>query len=158
MFASCAQCNQCVIPCAQYIIHVSTESSTTSFVDTVVSRCPKCATNKKGQPNCCVRGGAWFGKCGREGDANFDHTWDEGLSVCKRGIANGMSEAEAKKFEELQIVGSNEQNITRSISPVSTVGVLFGSVVERRASGQFNTRLAEIVLIVSMVSSIILSR
>ena len=43
--------------------------------------CLKCGTTKAGKPSCCGRGGTWVGKCGS--DANFDHTWDEGMEVCK---------------------------------------------------------------------------
>ena len=112
------------VSCTQCIIQLSAEASTTSLVDTVVSICPKCSVSKKGQPNCCARGGAWFGKCGREGDTNFDHTWDEGLRVCKHEILSGASEAKSKKFEELQAVGSYEQTVSRWTSTASPVFVI----------------------------------
>ena len=137
---------------------MSAEASTTSLVDTVVSRCPKCGVNKKGQPNCCARGGAWFGKCGLEGDTNFDHTWDEGLKVCEHEILSGVSEAKSKKFEELQTVGSYEQNVSRWTSTASPIFEFSDSDIERRANGQFNARLVEIVVIISMLFDIILSK
>ena len=49
--------------------------------------CQKCGTNKKsGKRSCCVRGGAWFGNCGNEGDSQFDHTWQEGIKACERKL------------------------------------------------------------------------
>ena len=48
-------------------------------------RCPKCGTAKKsGKLSCCARGGSWFRKCGDALEANFDHTWVEGIQACKR--------------------------------------------------------------------------
>ena len=48
--------------------------------------CPKCAklTGKNsGKLSCCAHGGAWFNKCGKTGDPNFDHTWSEGAKACE---------------------------------------------------------------------------
>ena len=45
--------------------------------------CPKCGTIKEsGKRSCCARGGAWFKNCGDAGDAQFDHTWAEGIQAC----------------------------------------------------------------------------
>ena len=54
--------------------------------------CPKCGTFKKsGRASCCAPGGAWFKMCGGGGNANVDHTWIEGLHVCKGKLAtDGM--------------------------------------------------------------------
>ena len=47
------------------------------------SICPACGTVKKTKKrSCCARGGAWFNKCGDEGDSKFDHTWTEGVQSC----------------------------------------------------------------------------
>ena len=46
-------------------------------------RCPKCGKVKKsGKRSCCARGGTWFEKCGDADNANFDHTWMEGIQAC----------------------------------------------------------------------------
>ena len=29
-------------------------------------------------------GGTWYKNCGSPGNANFDHTWEEGIEICKR--------------------------------------------------------------------------
>ena len=66
------------------------EISTTRSVVAVSSSngCPKCATSKKSAKlSCCARGGAWFKNCGNVGDAQFDHTWAEGVQVCKPSIS-----------------------------------------------------------------------
>ena len=52
--------------------------------------CPKCGTIKKsGKRNCCTRGGAWFKKCGDDGDATFDHTWSQGFQACESRFLRG---------------------------------------------------------------------
>ena len=46
--------------------------------------CPKCGIFKKsGRHSCCARGGGWFKNCGDEGDTKFDHSWSDGIQVCK---------------------------------------------------------------------------
>ena len=45
--------------------------------------CPKCGVKKFGKLSCCASGGAWYKNCGDTGDANFDHTWIEGILACK---------------------------------------------------------------------------
>ena len=53
--------------------------------------CSKCgAVKKSGKFSCCARGGTWFKKCGDADDKKFDHTWSEGIKVCK-GFASSMS-------------------------------------------------------------------
>ena len=44
--------------------------------------CPKCGLNQFQKRTCCGSGGTWFGKCGDNGDPNFDHTWTEGIQAC----------------------------------------------------------------------------
>ena len=57
----------------------------TSVVTTTIS--PACLTcgiiSKSGKMSCCADGGSWFGNCGSAGDANFGHTWHEGIQSCK---------------------------------------------------------------------------
>jgi len=48
----------------------------------VPAACPRCATNTAGKRSCCVRGGAWFEKCGSPGDPTFEHTWADGIKSC----------------------------------------------------------------------------
>ena len=51
---------------------------------TIGPACPKCGITKTlGKRSCCARSGAWFQNCGDAGDANFDHTWAEGIQACK---------------------------------------------------------------------------
>ena len=46
--------------------------------------CPKCAViNKSDKLSCCARTASWYSNCGRTGDTNFEHTWNEGLEACK---------------------------------------------------------------------------
>ena len=59
--------------------------------------CPKCGKIKKSQKlSCCARGGAWFNKCGEEGDSNFDHTWAEGKAACKGFAGLLLNEAQGQ--------------------------------------------------------------
>ena len=53
--------------------------------------CPKCGFVKKSdRPSCCARGGAWFNKCGDEGDSKFAHTWTEGIQACEGLLAGHL--------------------------------------------------------------------
>ena len=48
-----------------------------------ISVCPNCGVHaQSGEPNCCARGGSWFGKCG-DPSAKFEHTWTDGMASCK---------------------------------------------------------------------------
>ena len=56
----------------------------TLVVTTLSSGCRKCGTMKKsGKLSCCGRGGSWFGDCGSARNANFGHTWYEGIRSCE---------------------------------------------------------------------------
>ena len=55
----------------------------TSTASTASPACPKCGTNQFAKRSCCGRGGAWFGRCGRPGDSEFEHTWMEGIRACE---------------------------------------------------------------------------
>ena len=46
--------------------------------------CPKCGKFKKsGTRSCCAPGGTWNKNCGDDDDSKVDHTWFEGIEVCK---------------------------------------------------------------------------
>ena len=56
----------------------------------VVPPCSKCAPNpKNGKLSCCSPGGDWYQKCGDANDNGVDHTWTEGLEVCKGWTQSG---------------------------------------------------------------------
>ena len=60
------------------------EYTTAQQIVAITSRCRKCGIDKRsGKPTCCARGGNWYSDCGSVGDANFSHTWAEGLQACK---------------------------------------------------------------------------
>ena len=51
---------------------------------TVKPVCSKCAINEKsGLASCCASGGDWFQQCGEGDDANFEHTWTDGIDACQ---------------------------------------------------------------------------
>ena len=51
--------------------------------DPVGRGCPKCGTIKGSKKlSCCAPGGSWVKKCGNDAK-KFDHTWAEGLKICK---------------------------------------------------------------------------
>ena len=62
---------------------------------TTVKPSPVCAVcgimKTSGARSCCVRGGAWFKKCGDPGDVRFEHTWTEGVQACKQ-VSNLFSD------------------------------------------------------------------
>merc|ERR1712032_200909 len=85
--------------------------------------CPKCGTTgKSGKASCCGRGGSWFGNCGSAGNAKFDHTWYEGIQVCKTlarskaAIARQSNAAQQRNFSD----GSG-MITTRNITMTTTI-------------------------------------
>ena len=55
----------------------ATKSSTSSL-------CSKCGIIKRsGKASCCGHGGSWFQNCGSADNKQVDHTWQEGIRVCK---------------------------------------------------------------------------
>ena len=48
------------------------------------STCPVCGRTGKGLVTCCGFGGSWQGKCGKPGDTNFEHSWNEGVQACSK--------------------------------------------------------------------------
>merc|ERR1719182_1195250 len=70
-------------------IEACKETKSTVSTKTIPSTtCPMCGTNaKSGKRSCCIRGGAWFKKCGSTGDTKFEHTWVDGVQACKSPIS-----------------------------------------------------------------------
>ena len=71
----------------------STGDSQSSPIATISSNtCSKCVTGMvSGRRSCCVQGGAWFGQCGDAGDADVEHTWEEGIKACEGRFLNSKS-------------------------------------------------------------------
>ena len=47
--------------------------------------CLKCGIiRRSGKASCCGQGGSWFQNCGGAGNKQVDHTWQEGIRVCKQ--------------------------------------------------------------------------
>ena len=57
-------------------------ASNIAHIVIVDAGCANCGLSKQGDITCCGNGGSWVGKCGRVGDAEFEHTWIEGLRAC----------------------------------------------------------------------------
>ena len=65
---------------------IPTELPTTKRLDEVrtIGRCPRCGiVQASGKRSCCARGGTWFNKCGNADDAEFEHTWVDGVEACR---------------------------------------------------------------------------
>ena len=78
-----------LIPDRELIVRSPTTTSVgTAAITSAVAHtmgCPKCGTfAKSGRVSCCAPGGAWYKNCGGTGNRNVDHTWFEGVEVCKR--------------------------------------------------------------------------
>ena len=73
---------------------VTTPAVTTpSLPPSVGPVCPKCGMFKtSGKLSCCARGGAWFDKCGENGDPSSHHTWAEGIEACNSFPAKAQAQ------------------------------------------------------------------
>ena len=99
----------CFICARLTIFHISFLAMKTT---SIVPVCPECGiTKKSGKMSCCARGGSWFGNCGSDGDGNtnFDHTWHEGIQVCKG--------------QQLQAVVGQQEHASQPKSNVSSINV-----------------------------------
>ena len=70
------------------VVHTPTSAYVhqTLFVTNPVAACDKCVPRQNGRSTCCGKGGSWEGKCGRAGDAKFEHTWVEGSKACNTAM------------------------------------------------------------------------
>merc|ERR1712224_652194 len=94
--------------------------------ETISSACPKCGTTEKsGKASCCGRGGSWYRNCGSAGNAKLDHTWHEGIKVCKaraqskRAIGQQLNSAQRK-----MTISSHDSVIANSKAIVMVVNKL----------------------------------
>ena len=121
------------------LLVVAIEAPATTSVSVISSkRCSKCGTVKKsGKISCCARGGDWFKKCGVAGDANFNHTWGEGIKVCEGFAISLLEKARAEAYDakfmtqpkstsELRIVVPRDIN-THSTDRVSYIDIVNGN-------------------------------
>ena len=73
---------------------------------------PVCLTcgiiTKSGKLSCCARGGSWFGKCGATGNAQVQHTWSEGIQVCKARQPNAVMGQQ--RNDNIEQTGNNSPN------------------------------------------------
>ena len=82
---------------------------------TTSSACLKCGTiAKSGESSCCGRGGSWFKNCGGAGNTRLQHTWYEGIHVCKTRtrsrIAAGQRENTARQKDLVSSHGVGKAN------------------------------------------------
>ena len=130
--------------------HVCTPVSTTPAPIT----CAKCGTDNAGKLSCCARGGSWFKHCGDPDDSNFDHTWYEGIRVCKESASR-----EAQAMLSRQITTAREQkptqqktigSVTDSMNDVYTTGAVTSKGCDKRLTFAFITSILLTTLLVYM--------
>ena len=95
--------------------------------------CPQCGINTKtGKRSCCARGGSWFKNCGDADDTQFDHTWAEGIQVCKSSENRVSMKAVMLRHMAVSIYpqssdqgrnSTQEQTSIYRVGSVSTVGI-----------------------------------
>ena len=80
---------------------VPTEAPAKTRISAASDRqCVKCGTAKNsGKRSCCAHGGDWFKNCGDVGDTKFNHTWAEGIQVCK-----GLGHSESSETTPLRFM------------------------------------------------------
>ena len=91
------------------------------------SPCPKCGTiARSGKLSCCGDGGSWFGHCGNVGNANFGHTWMEGIQVCKSQqsqVAVGQQLRAPRPKSDTSSDGCNKSRKCREIAVTTQIFV-----------------------------------
>ena len=87
---------KCTVYYGQFMLFVQTCPTTVSTSTVITSStttqthgpCTRCGS---AYPygiglSCCHRGGSWYHDCGDPGDSRFQHTWDDGIEVCKGSL------------------------------------------------------------------------
>merc|ERR1712025_786728 len=65
--------------------------------------CSTCGVSpQSGKLSCCYTGGDWFQQCGRYGDANFAHTWSDGIKACKHATQEAQAQTHAQAQAQAQ--------------------------------------------------------
>ena len=85
----------CVLCIVIFFFHSYNRMFTTTTSTQIIENeaaCPVCGTfANTGERSCCASGGTWFQKCGNANDPNANHTWTEGIEVCKETSPPGKS-------------------------------------------------------------------
>ena len=97
-------------------------AAVTTSASTPPIACPKCGATTDGKISCCFRGGTWFRKCGDFGDANFDHTWFEGIQACK---ASPRPRSFAGRQAMLTHQAATTKQSNNDFAPVSTPDTVY---------------------------------
>ena len=94
--------------------HANTSANTKT---TTSSGCLTCGViDKSGKLSCCARGGSWFGKCGATANAQVQHTWHEGIQVCKARKSKTVVWGEQRNEVQQQnnLFSGDTANVTNS--------------------------------------------
>ena len=89
------------------IVHTPTPAIpvTTTPINAV---CPKCGLSmRSAKMSCCGRGGSWFGNCGSAVNANFGHTWYEGIRACEARLLSAAVVQQLHAFQLKSNVSSD---------------------------------------------------
>ena len=85
---------------------------------TIISVCPKCGTiGKLRKHSCCGRGGSWFKNCGSPGNGKHDHTWYEGIQVCKVSMEQSkraLDQTQLNRVQQQRNHSSNDAGVVKS--------------------------------------------
>lgn len=63
------------------VLHMPTPAATTTPIGSTCSACG--IIQKSGRSSCCGSGGSWFGNCGGGDRTKLEHTWSDGIRVCR---------------------------------------------------------------------------
>ena len=100
---------------------------------TISSVCPTCGTiGKLRKRSCCGRGGSWFKKCG---NAKLDHTWYEGIQVCKAPLEESKLALGQTQLSPAQQKRNHDAGMVQSETVITAVKTL------EFAPGNMSTRI-----------------
>ena len=98
--------------------------------------CHTCGTiAQSGKLSCCARGGSWFGKCGATANVKGQHTWYQGIQVCRARQAKATIEQQQNVIErnsnndgipvhELALESSAYNNGSTPVKVIATTALL----------------------------------
>ena len=79
---------------------------------------------KTGVLSCCAGGASWFKQCGDSNDLKFEHTWGEGVQVCKDS-RTGEVQKQALLFNQTNTV--REQQTAEQETDTSNINRFYTS-------------------------------
>ena len=117
--------------------------------------CLACGIIKKsGKMSCCGHGGSWFENCGNAANANFGHTWYEGIRGCEAGqfrlgVGQQLHASEPKSSDSTSRNGSSINMHAKTITETAHMSLSMSDNTSARMSAVSPITVSENKLVIT---------